>query len=102
MKIIASLLIVLVAIPLCISMATSYIAESHDLLPQDEYAPIFLVSNKLSSEPAIMILIGFGLIGIAGIGRRKLLNKESSQERPISLTSNRQPLPDPVPWKKET
>ena len=78
MKIIASLLIVLVAILLCISMAASYIAGSKDLMPQEENAPIILVTNQLSSEPTIMILIGFGLIGIAGLGRRKLLTKENS------------------------
>jgi hypothetical protein len=83
-------------------MATSYIAGSKDLISQVEYAPINLVSHKFSSEPAIMIFVGFGLIGIAGIGRRKLLTKENDQKRPISLASTRPPFPDPVPWEKET
>ena len=102
MKIIKSLLIVIVALPLCISIATSYIAESKELNSEKEYAPIVLVSYKLSSEPAIMILVGFGLIGIAGIGRRKLLTRRNDEKRPISLASTRPPFPDPVPWKKDT
>ena len=101
-KILKSLLIVLVTFPLCISMATSYFVESKNLMSQEENASIILVSYKFSSEPAIMILLGFGLLGIAGIGRRMFITKESDQKRPISLASARPPFPELVPWKKDT
>jgi hypothetical protein len=102
MKIIKSLLLVIVVLPLFISIAASYIAESKDFNLEKEYAPLVLVSYKLGSEPTIMILVGFGLIGIAGIGRRKFITKGNDEKRPISLASTRPPFPEPVPWKKDT
>ena len=101
MKILTSILVVIGAILLCVSMAISYVVESKDLIPQDEYESIILVSYKLKSEPVIMILVGLILIGIAGIGRKRLSKEKSDLKRPMSLASSRPPFPDPVPWKKD-
>ncbi len=77
MKIILALLVIAVALPLGLSMATTYFTDikseiSNDIAPFSE-----LISYNLTSEPVSMILIGMGLITIAGIGRKKLIKKNN-------------------------
>jgi len=101
MKIISALLIALVALPiLCISLASSSAVDFNDIISSD-HAAVQLVTYKLKSEPAMMILIGTGLIGIAGIGRRITLKKDNVHKDKQRLSPTLPPLPDPVPWKKE-
>ncbi len=102
MKIVSALLIAILAIPLCISMGTSYIAETKELIAYESHASIYFVSYNLSSEPAMMILFGTGLIAIAGIGRKKLLKKDNDRKNQQKTRPAMPPYPDPVPWKKDT
>jgi len=101
MKIISALLIALVTLPIiCFGLASSTDVDFKDIISSD-HASVYLVTNNLNSEPAIMILIGTGLIGIAGIGRRITLKKDNVHKDKKRLSPTLPPLPDPVPWKKE-
>ena len=85
MKIVSSILIAIVAFPLCISIATSYIVETKALIPQEVYASMYLLSYNLGSEPALMIPFGTGLITIAGIGRRKIIKNDNDHRNKDNL-----------------
>ena len=78
-----------------------YIFETKTLISQEVHASMYVVSHNLSSEPAMMILIGASLIAVAGIGRKRLLKKDNDQKNKQNLSSAIPPYPDPVPWKKE-
>ena len=101
MKIVSSLLIALSALPLCISIGTSYIADSKELIPPGNHASTYLVSYNLSSEPAMLILIGTCMIALAGIGRKKLIKKDNDHKNQNKLRPAMPPYPDPFPWKKD-
>jgi hypothetical protein len=103
MKIVTTLLIAFLVLPLCISISigTSYIAEPKELIPQDSHVSINFVYYNLSTEPAMMILIGTCLITIAEIGRKKLSKKDNDHKIQQKLKPAMPPYPDPVPWKKE-
>ena len=101
MKIVAAILIALLSLPLCISMGASYIAETDEIIPYFNHASIYFVSNNLRSEPAMMILVGTCLIAIAGIGRKKLSNKDNHHTTRQKIRPTMPPYPDPVPWKKD-
>jgi len=47
-----------------------------------------------------MLLIGTCLIGISGIGRKKLSDKDTGNRAKRNLKPIIAPYPDPVPWKK--
>ena len=100
MKLISALLIALVALPMSINMAASYIAELKVLIPNDQHAFINVITNYFSSEPVIMLLIGICLIGISGIGRKKLSDKDTGNRVKRDLKPIIAPYPEPVPWKK--
>jgi len=102
MKIVSALLIALIALPLSLSMGASYIAETREMIPYFNHASIYFVSNNLSSEPAMMILVGTCLIAIAGIGRKKLSNKDDHHRTRQKIRPTMPPNPNPVPWKKDT
>jgi hypothetical protein len=101
MKILSSILIAVVALPLGVSMGAGYIPDIKSAIPYNIYAISDLVSNNLNSEPAIMILIGMGLITIAGFGRKRLIRKDKDSNQRDDFRSTIPPHPDPVPWKKD-
>ena len=77
MKIILALLVVAVALPLGLGMATTYFTDIRSAVSSD-IAPVSeIISYNLTSEPVTMILVGMGLITIAGIGRKKLIKKDN-------------------------
>ncbi len=77
MKIILALLVVVVALPLGLSMATTYFTDVRSAISTDVVPISEIISYNLTSEPVMMILIGMGLITIAGIGRKKLIKKNN-------------------------
>jgi hypothetical protein len=102
MKIISTLLIASVTIPLCISLTTSSSVDLKQLIPGgNDHASVYLITHSLSSEPSMMLLIGTALIGIAGIGRKRLPKRDNDHKNENQLRSTIPPHPDPVPWKKE-
>ena len=101
MKILSSLLIVIVTIPICWSVTASYIADIKSDVTHDVHASISLVSVDVSSEPAMMMIIGTGLIALAGIGRKRINKKNSDPKIRNDFRDAIPPHPDPVPWKKE-
>ena len=100
-KIVSTFLIALVTIPLCVSLSTSSAVDLKELIPGGSHASFYSVTYNLSSEPVMMILLGTGLIGIAGIGRKRLLKKDSDHKSKNKLGPAIPPHPDPFPWKKE-
>ena len=100
MKIFISLLAATVALPLFLGMAASDISEIEGLVSNDDYAFISEFKHYFSSEPAFMLLIGTCLIGIAGMGRAKLSNRDAGNNEKEKPKPNTIPYPDPVPWKK--
>ena len=102
MKIVSALVIAFLALPIGISMGTSYISDIKGLIAHDSLASINFVSHNISSEPAMMILIGTCLIAIGGIGRKKLLKKDNDHKNQQIMRPAMPPYPDPVPWKKVT
>ena len=102
MKIVSALLIAFLALPIGISIGTSYISDIKGLIAQNSHASINFVSYNLSSEPAMMLLIGISLIAIGGIGRKKLLKKDNDHKSQQIVRPAMPPYPDPVPWKKVT
>jgi hypothetical protein len=102
MKIVSALFIAILALPLWISIGTSYIAGTKELIPYSDHAFIYFVSYSLRSEPAMMIFFGTVLIAIAGIGRKNLLNKDADHKNQQKLRPAMPPNPNPVPWKKDT
>lgn len=101
MKIISLILIVAAAIPLGLNVTMAYIPDFKSAIQYDEHAIANLVSDKLTSEPAMMFFIGMGLITIAGIGRKNLMKKDNDLRKQKDFRSAIPPYPDPVPWKKE-
>ena len=101
MKIIASILILLVTLPICLSLANSSAVDLKDLIPIRDRAIVHLVTYRLDSEPAMMFLLGAGLIGIAGLGKKISLKNDHHQNIEKKSKLTRLPYPDPVPWKKE-
>ena len=101
MKVLSSILTAIVALPICISIVGSYIVGTKALISQEIHASMYWFSHNLSSEPAMMILIGASLIAVAGFGRKRLLKKDNKQKNKQNLSSAIPPYPDPVPWKKD-
>ena len=100
MKIISILLIASVTIPLCMSLAAPSVVGLKEFIPGSTHTSLNLVTRNLNSEPVMMIFLGTGLIGIAGIGRKISLKKVKQNKNKKKLTPTIPPYPDPVPWKK--
>lgn len=101
MKIIASLLVVAAALPVSVSIITADIADIKSAILNDEHTITYLVSQNLTSEPAMMFFVGMGLIALAGIGRKKLNKRNNNLRKQKDFRYTMPPYPDPVPWKKE-
>ena len=100
MKIFFALLAVTVVLSLFLGLAASEITEMAVLMPNDDHKFINEITHYSSSEPAIMLLIGTCLISIAGIGRKKISDKDTGNGTKERLKPKLVPHPDPVPWKK--
>ena len=100
MKIFFGLLAVTIALPLFIGMAASDISDTEILISTDSHNFISEFKYYFSTEPAILLLIGTCLIGIAGMGRFLLRNKDAGNKEKEKRKPNIVPYPDPVPWKK--
>ena len=101
MKIIASLIVVAAALPVGISMISADTTDFKSAIQYSENKITNIVSSHLTSEPAIVFFLGIGLIGIAGIGRKRLNKRNNDLKKRINLRYTTPPYPDPVPWKKE-
>lgn len=80
MKIISTLLLASVTFPIGIALGTSYVSNLNDLLTDGNLSSLYSFSYNINSEPTLMILIGTGLIGIAGLGRKKLSNTDNKNK----------------------
>ena len=100
MKIFIALLTATVSLILFLGIAASDISEIEVFISNDDHTFISEFKHYFSTQPAIMLLIGTCLIGIAGMGRAKLSNRDSGNKEKRKPKPNTVPYPDPVPWKK--
>ncbi len=101
MKLIASLLVVAATLPVGLGMLSAYITDFKSATQFDRHTIANFVSSNLTSEPALMLFVGIGLITIAGVGRRRLTKRSNQFRKRKNLNYTMPPYPDPVPWKKE-
>jgi hypothetical protein len=101
MKIISALLIVFATLLICISLAISSGIDLKILTASGDIASLDLIFDDFNLEPAMMIVIGTIFIVIAGIGRKKLLKKDSGDSIKKKKENKTICYPDPVPWKAE-